>query len=851
MIGSSQLSNFETTARSILARLPEWQKLLSHFDLADEGFAFIPLFVPDANWANVCKEVLAQFLVSLTRKKILEVPINQPDDLKQLAGTLFELQPGDDIGAVWVAAPIIQNDNNYELWLPAWREGMARLNQYRNPFREKFNVPVLLVGTDWTQSIISNMAPDLWSVRTIMVRIEPSAELAKLQQATLETVSPENPSTEGLNVDPEYALREAASLRGQQGKEASLSRLLSRAASGFIARAQYRKALEISQEVVELNRKLLRDLEERKTSPDTEEFTSVYRDAEIALASSLANKGEVLRNLGKLAEAIEILDEAILIYKKLVAGNEDIDLANSLSLALLNKGIAFYYSGMLTKAIESYDEAISRYKNLIELKATALTNNLALALMNKGEALRGLGKLPEAVSSFDESISTFKRLIETEGSVEASFNLPVALMNKGSALFNMGKLQEAIENYDESISIIKKSIAEGRIDITNWLSMALMNKGEALRNLGQVNEAIEILDESISLYKQMIEDENRNELTGDLALVFLNKSNALQNLYLFDDAIDSLNEAIAIYRQLVVNENRTELSNYLALALMNKGTAFNTLGRYSEAIKTLDEAISTLKELIEIKGRTELSGYVAMAIMNKGSALLGLDEFSQAIEKYDEAISSYKALIETQGQTDFTNNLAMTFTNKGVALRRIGRLQEAIYSFDESIARYERLVEVESRVEFSNDLAMAYNNKAAALIDEKKFEGALDCYNKSISLRETAISQLGMIHLLPLLIQTVRYRISILIELASWKEIADDVRRVFTALLPFEEIQLSDSIKQTTIQELGGLLYSLKQLPPENLNSIYEILGDDSGVLREYVEALPDETRDGNLDAQN
>ena len=127
----------------------EWQKLIAHFDWA-EGFSLVILFVPDAEGAAVRRRALERYLTS-KGKSLIPVTFNDPEELKLLANRLFDLDASADAGAVWVEAVIHETDERFEQWEAAWREGAARLNQYRNPLRRKFQIPLVFVAAPWTQ----------------------------------------------------------------------------------------------------------------------------------------------------------------------------------------------------------------------------------------------------------------------------------------------------------------------------------------------------------------------------------------------------------------------------------------------------------------------------------------------------------------------------------------------------------------------------------------------------------------------------------------------------------------------------------------------------------------------------
>jgi tetratricopeptide (TPR) repeat protein len=224
------------------------------------------------------------------------------------------------------------------------------------------------------------------------------------------------------------------------------------------------------------------------------------------LAGALVNKGNALRYLGRLEEAIDYYDEAIEIFKRLVEVEGRVELENDLAGALMNKGVALSLLGRLKEAIDCYDEAIGIYRRLVEVEGRVeLADYLATALMSKGNALSDLGRLEEAIDCHDEAIGIRRRLVEVEGRVELENDLAMALVNKGNALWGLGHHREAIDCYDEAIGIYRRLVeVEGRVELADYLATALINKGVALRDLGRLNEALQCYDEGIGLREMMM-----------------------------------------------------------------------------------------------------------------------------------------------------------------------------------------------------------------------------------------------------------------------------------------------------------------------------------------------------------
>ena len=183
---------------------PEWQHLLTHFELS-EGFSFIVLLVPDSDWAQACRIALSRYF-EVEGKGLLMVDYEDAEDFKvNLASRLLELHISYRTGAVWIEATVSEASSKYHEWVDAWRGMSARLNQFRNPLRSKIDIPLLFVGAHWIQPAIRDIAPDLWSVRTMVTRLDPPAEGGSASATWVDVASEKQ--LEGQAIDPDFALK--------------------------------------------------------------------------------------------------------------------------------------------------------------------------------------------------------------------------------------------------------------------------------------------------------------------------------------------------------------------------------------------------------------------------------------------------------------------------------------------------------------------------------------------------------------------------------------------------------------------------------------------------------------------
>lgn len=470
-------NQFERRLQS-LQTIADWQNLLEHFELNDHSFAYIPVLLPNDLWARVCEAALEQYL-SAQGKNLHKVECQTPDELKNIAATLFALEIDGDTEALWIVSPVGSGETFLREWEGAWREGTARLNQYRNPLRDKFPVTMLFVGADWTQEITRTMAPDLWSIRRTVIRIKPEVGVFEQTGDTGEFKLSDPVFTQGQGVDAEFTLHEAERLRGKKGAELTLAEVLYRAAVGFSAQGQHQKAIETVDEAIAIYENQMAHAEN----------DYVRDDIKLSLADALFAKGYALDELRDFDREAENYYRRVIELDPLYSAAY-YNLGTMLlrdenrwdeSERLLRRAFelnpsyadAYYNLGWLLYKIEGRQaEAEEYYRKAIEINPnyTSAYYNLGLLLErdesrwheaeemyrktieldpNRADAYSGLGWiLAKDVNRRQEAERMYRRAIEIDP------NYPDAYTNLGLFLFNEGNRQkEAEEIYRKAIEL--------------------------------------------------------------------------------------------------------------------------------------------------------------------------------------------------------------------------------------------------------------------------------------------------------------------------------------------------------------------------------------------------------------
>ncbi len=198
--------------------------------------------------------------------------------------------------------------------------------------------------------------------------------------------------------------------------------------------------------------------------------------------SALANRGGMLRALGRPDEALADIERALAISPKV-------------ALVWNKRGNVLRDLGRLEEALVSYGSALE------------LQPDYAEAFNNRGTVLRDLGRAGESLPDYDRALALSPDAADIH-------------YNRANALQDVWRLQEAVEAFDRALAL-RDIHAE-----------AHYNRANALRDLNRADEALAGYDRAIALDPAFSEAHN-------------NRSNLLRDLGHFEKALAGYDRAIA------------------------------------------------------------------------------------------------------------------------------------------------------------------------------------------------------------------------------------------------------------------------------------------------------------------
>jgi tetratricopeptide (TPR) repeat protein len=467
-----------------------WVQLLRHLDLID-GFSFVVVLVPDETASRICATELEKYLK--TRGQRLErLEYATPEMLREnLAVDVLTRVPNDDhLGAIWLSSVTNRFDPKHNDWETAWRYAAARINERRDALRARYNATLIVVGAPWLQETLREAAPDWWSIRSLVIRLQPDFTANELSFKDnfpiLESIHafPQDQSEDAL-LDPDFVLEQAAKLRGVKGQEKNLIQLLNRSISSLLNRGRCVEAEQYAREMLELEEIIGESILEKAGS-----YTNIGHalldqgrldEAEQATRKALELQELGMESLAVRATTLSLLGRVFLFSNRL----EEAEITLRTALKWLDpesneSSITMYLLGSVLSDLGRFEESEKAFKTALEWVKSS-----GDSLKNRGYLMISLSPVLYKLGRFEEAETTLRTALEWAESDGDSLLIRGSIMeNYGQFLFASGRLEEAENAFRTALEWEKVG---GASFMRRGITMSLL--GLMLEKSGRFEEA--------------------------------------------------------------------------------------------------------------------------------------------------------------------------------------------------------------------------------------------------------------------------------------------------------------------------------------------------------------------------
>jgi tetratricopeptide (TPR) repeat protein len=339
--------------------------------------------------------------------------------------------------------------------------------------------------------------------------------------------------------DARLAARHAehlASLSDEDRKRLDAAGALDREADRHDGQGDYRTAIRVAAQSLEISRKVLGD-----EHPDT--------------ATRLNNLGCLYSSMADYAKAEPLYRQSLEIYRK-VLGDEHPDTATSLN------NLGYLYSTMA-----DYAKAESLYRQSLEIRMKVLDEehpDTAVSLSNLGHLYSAMADYAQAEPLYRQSLEIFSKVLGEEHPETA-----LSLNHLGVLYGAMGDCAKAEPLVRRSLEITRKVLGEEHPDTAASLS----NLGYLYSAMGDYAKAEPMYRQSLEIWTKLLGEEHPNTAMsrGNLGALYFVMGDYAKAERLCRQSLD--------IRRKVLGEEHPDT----ALSLNNLGGLYSAMGEDAKA----------------------------------------------------------------------------------------------------------------------------------------------------------------------------------------------------------------------------------------------------------------------------
>ncbi|MFC7590283.1 tetratricopeptide repeat protein [Nonomuraea antimicrobica] len=263
----------------------------------------------------------------------------------------------------------------------------------------------------------------------------------------------------------------------------------------------------------------------------------------------LANLSLHLTDLGRPAEALPLIQEAVAICRELTAASPD-RYRPDLAASLTNLGNCFSELGRPDKALPVTQEAVTIRRELTAASPERYRPDLAASLTNLGNRLAELGRPAEALPATEEAV-TIRRELTAASPERYRPDLATSLTNLGIHFAALGRPDKALPVTQEAVTIYRELTAVSPDRYRPVLAASLTNLGNCFSELGRPDKALPATQEAVTIRRELTAV-SPERYRPDLATSLTNLGVHFAVLGRPDKALPATEEAVTTYRELAI-----------------------------------------------------------------------------------------------------------------------------------------------------------------------------------------------------------------------------------------------------------------------------------------------------------
>ncbi|MDY6804272.1 MAG: tetratricopeptide repeat protein [Cyanobacteriota bacterium] len=345
----------------------------------------------------------------------------------------------------------------------------------------------------------------------------------------------------------------------------------------------------------------------------------------------LNNEGLQLLNTGRVREALENFQQALVIVREIG------DLQGE-GVILNNIGLAYDNLSNYDRALEFYEEALPILREVEDR-------------LEEGNTLSNIGLVYRHLSEYDKALDYYQQALEIRREVDDRLGEGTTLNNIGSVYYHQGQYQQALQKLQQALDIRRE------VGDRAGQGATLNNIGAVYKSQGEYNQALQKFQQALEIAQKIGDSAGEAATLNGIGVVYKSQGEYQQALQKYQQALDIAQE---------IGDSAGE-----ATTLNGIGVVYKSQGEYQQALQKYQQALDIAQEIGDRAGEATTLNGIGAVYEKQG-------EYQQALQKYQQALEIVQEIGDRPGEASTLNNIAKIDKNRGKYQQTLEKLQQAL-----------------------------------------------------------------------------------------------------------------------------------------------------------------------------
>ncbi|MDM8551263.1 tetratricopeptide repeat protein [Desulfobacterales bacterium HSG2] len=220
-----------------------------------------------------------------------------------------------------------------------------------------------------------------------------------------------------------------------------------------------------------------------------------------SLARAYASRGVIYTETDRASLSINEFDRAISLFDRIkdIFVNKTFDLAD----AFTNRGNALRDLGRLKEAVEDYNRSYDMWQQFVDEFPKVVKLNMALIEINRGLAYIEMGFAEKAINDFENAILIY-RGYQSSRNDDLNWRLAYAQTMLARAFLEIKQTDKAFDFIKQALDTLQFLTYYGRKDIEQYFALALMYYAKIFIANNKFNESLSYCERSVSIFEKLV-----------------------------------------------------------------------------------------------------------------------------------------------------------------------------------------------------------------------------------------------------------------------------------------------------------------------------------------------------------